>query len=341
MSSVVLIPAYEPTPALVPLVESLLASGVERIVVVDDGSSAEKQGSFERLQQLGPAVEVLRHAINLGKGAALKTGFNHILLKHPDATTIVTADADGQHRPDDVAAVAKAAGEQPQALVIGARAFAGYVPWRSRFGNTLTRWVFRFFSGISLRDTQLRVPANGYEFEMEMLVGLKPRGVAVREVPIMTVYEQGNASSHFNPVLDSMRIYYVFLRYTVSSIASFVVDYLLFLLFYRLFPSIYVSTYAARSISLLLNYSLNRKTVFKSDGKLASSFFAYLVLAVLSGVASSLLTDGLFRLAHLPLPLAKIVSDTFLYFVNFAVQRELIFAGRPSEPPDPPRLATG
>lgn len=345
MKAVVLIPAYEPTPALVGLVESVLAAAVfESIVVVDDGSSAAAKGIFGDVQRLSPKVEVLQHAVNLGKGAALKTGFNHILLRHPGIGIIVTADADGQHRAGDIARVAQAGLEQPRALVIGARAFTGYVPWRSRVGNVLTRWVFRFFSGLSLSDTQsglravpaalarkmLRVPANGYEFEMEMLMGLGPRAVPVREIPIMTVYEPGNASSHFNPVLDSMRIYYVFLRYTLSSLASFLVDYLLFLLCYRLVSDVYVSTYAARSVSLLVNYRLNRKTVFKSDGKSAASFLGYLTLAALSALASSAVTDSLFRLAGVPIPLAKIGSDTVLYFVNFAIQRELIF--RPEDP---------
>lgn len=337
-----LIPAYEPTQVLVPLVQALLADpAFAAIVVVDDGSSAGAQCVFEEVEALSPKVEVLRHAVNLGKGAALKTGFNHILLRHAGAGVIVTADADGQHRPGDIARVARAGLERPSSLVVGARAFTGYVPWRSRVGNVLTRWVFRFFSGLSLSDTQsglravpaslarklLKVAANGYEFEMEMLMGMGRRAGAVQEVPILTVYEPGNASSHFNPVLDSMRIYYVFLRYTLSSLASFLVDYLLFLLCYRAVSDVYASTYAARSVSLLVNYRLNRQAVFKAEGRDAASFLGYVTLAALSALASSVLTDTGYRRAHLPLPLAKVLSDTFLYFVNFAIQRELIFRG--------------
>ncbi len=347
MSAVVLIPAYEPTSALAALVESLLAdAALEAIVVVDDGSSEGAKGIFAQVLALSPRVELLQHAVNLGKGAALKSGFNHILLKHPGVRVIVTADADGQHRAADVARVAQAGLERAPALVIGARAFEGDVPWRSRVGNLLTRWVFRFFSGLSLSDTQsglravpaalarklLKVSANGYEFEMEMLVGLGNRAGSVQEIPITTLYEPGNPSSHFNPVLDSMRIYYVFLRYTVSSLASFLIDYVLFLLCHRASANVYLSTYAARSVSLLVNYRLNRKTVFKSDGKITASFLGYLTLAVLSALASSLLTDSSYRLAHLPLALAKVLSDTFLYFVNFAIQRELIF--RPEDSGD-------
>src|SRR5689334_23087678 len=97
----VVIPAYRPSAGLVDLVRSL--SGRERnaIVVVDDGSGPEFAAVFAAAAAL-PNVELLRHAVNLGKGAALKTAFNHVLCVYPDLAGVVTADADGQHHPDDI-----------------------------------------------------------------------------------------------------------------------------------------------------------------------------------------------------------------------------------------------
>src|SRR5581483_6726674 len=102
---VVLIPAYRPGPDFPALVAKLIGLGVERIVVVDDGSGAWFRARFDEAAA-HPQVRVLRHAINLGKGAALKTGINGILCDYPGTSTVVTADADGQHAADDVVAVA-------------------------------------------------------------------------------------------------------------------------------------------------------------------------------------------------------------------------------------------
>src|SRR6185436_13782275 len=116
-------------------------------------------------------------------------------------------------------------------------------PMRSAFGNNLTRGVFRFFTGQRLRDTQtglrglpvalctrcLRVPLNGYDFELEMLM-VAGREFRITEVPIETIYIEGNKSSHFNPLWDSLRVYFVFLRFCGSSLITAVVDNTVFII---------------------------------------------------------------------------------------------------------------
>src|ERR1039458_5852850 len=79
---VVLIPAYRPSSGLVDLVRDLSARGVPAILLVDDGSGPQFRGIFDQAAQF-PRVQVLRHAVNLGKGAALKTGINHALCDFP------------------------------------------------------------------------------------------------------------------------------------------------------------------------------------------------------------------------------------------------------------------
>src|SRR4029077_1048749 len=133
-----------------------------------------------------PQVVVLVHAVNRGKGNALKTAFNQFLLTTPvDSPGVVTADADGQHLPDDVRRVAERLERSRSSLVLGGRTFEGDVPFRSRFGNTVTRGVVRLLLGRPIFDTQpglrgiprgflpeLVSQAEGghYEFELEMLV---------------------------------------------------------------------------------------------------------------------------------------------------------------------------
>lgn len=93
----VIIPAYEPDEKMIRLLQTLQESGIERIVVVDDGSGNEYRNLFEQAKQLGAIV--LTHAVNLGKGRALKTVFNEVLNRYPEAIGAITADSDGQHTP--------------------------------------------------------------------------------------------------------------------------------------------------------------------------------------------------------------------------------------------------
>ena len=152
--AVIVIPAYEPTSTLLTLVDDLCGDVDRSIVVVDDGSSEACRPIFSALQAR-PGVVVLRHAVNIGKGQALKTAFNHFLLyAGPDAPGVVTADADGQHLADDLRRVADHIEQQPSTLVLGSRSFAGKVPFRSRIGNACTRAVFHALLGQLLADTQ-------------------------------------------------------------------------------------------------------------------------------------------------------------------------------------------
>lgn len=234
MKPPVIIPAYQPGPELEPLVKALLSDGQTNVILVDDGSSPGRAAVFSALRGL-PRVHLLKHPVNLGKGQALKTAFAYFLNKFPaEAPGVVTADADGQHLAGDIAAVRDSLCGNPAALCLGTRRFKGVVPARSLFGNTMTRTVFRVFSGKAINDTQtglrgipgtflpelLKVRANGYAFELEMLLLAVRSGLRIIEVPIETVYLPGNTSSHFHPLLDSIRIYSVFLRFAASALLS-------------------------------------------------------------------------------------------------------------------------
>ena len=212
-SPVILIPAYNPSAELEIFVGELIKS-FSRIVVVDDGSTKGLE-FFDAIRDL-PGVELLRHQINRGKGAALKTGFRHI-----GNVDTVTADADGQHAVRDVIKVARALNSHRGGLVLGVRAFKGEVPFRSRFGNFWTRLFFFLFSSVYVSDTQtgLRgipagltekissLPGDGYEYEMAMLTNVRIHPEKPLEVPIETIYEAGNGSSHFSPLADTVKIY--------------------------------------------------------------------------------------------------------------------------------------
>lgn len=340
-SFVVLIPAYKPGPNFTLFVEQLIARGVAAIVVVDDGSGPAYQPYFEEAGAM-PEVRLLRHGVNLGKGAALKTAMNAVLCDFEAGTVVVTADADGQHHADDVIRVGQEAQRRRNALVLGVRQFREGVPWRSRLGNELTRSILRLVVGQKLSDTQtglraipfeylallMKVPLQGYEFELEMLLVCRANHIAVAEVPIRTIYLDGNSSSHFNPLLDSMRIYFVLLRFSLLSLGTALLDNLVFAVCFANSGSLAMSQIVARCVAMLFNFFGVKKVVFRSRGNRLREFMEYLTLVVVSGLASF----GMIKLLVASLPLgvvqAKICAEAILFFVNFLVQRDFIFTGR-------------
>ena len=225
-----LIPAFSPDRLLLDLVSDLRAGGFCSIIVVDDGSPPESAPVFDELATI-PGCDLLRHEVNRGKGRAIKTGLAFFLERYPGAEGIITVDADGQHRAKDVVLVAESFLADSGALVIGSRKFARKSPWRSRFGNQITRQVFRWVAGVRLVDTQsglrcfsrtivpqlLALAGERYEYEMNVLAACSKMSVPLREVEIETVYLDGNRSSHFNPVLDSVKIYSLLLRLSLSA----------------------------------------------------------------------------------------------------------------------------
>jgi len=262
-------------PPLVETVRALAERFAPAIVVVDDGSGPEYRDVFATVAAM-PGVQVVRHATNLGKGAALKTGIDHALRVFPGLIGIVTADADGQHRPEDIEAVARTLLSQPAALVLGCRAFGGGVPLRSRLGNIATRVIVYALLGRKLIDTQtglrgipsslltrlLEVESNGYEFELEMLIAARRLSVPIVELPIRTIYEAGNQSSHFNPVIDSMKIYFVLLRFSSVSLMTAALDNLVYIVAWRHTANILGAQVAGRVLAVAFNYWMVRRSVF-------------------------------------------------------------------------------
>lgn len=213
---VITIPAYEPT-ACLPVLIRQLRERFTRLVVVDDGS-CHSAALFDSIRRID-GVTLLTHAVNRGKGAALKTAFSEILRRFPNARGTVTVDADGQHLSADIFRVAKALEDNPDRLTLGVRAFDRNVPFRSRLGNWWTRGEFALFTGRDVGDTQtglrgipitllprlLELPGERYEYEIAMLIDCVRRlGPPVR-VSVTTVYTDGNASSHYRPFRDTIR----------------------------------------------------------------------------------------------------------------------------------------
>lgn len=334
---IVLIPAYKPDDRLIELTRELRGQGLE-VMLVDDGGQQTYAPIFESCRALGAQVAV--HAVNMGKGRALKTGINAAMLAWPDLTGIVTADADGQHTPADILRLIEAMGEHPDTLILGSREFTGgNVPFKSRWGNRITRFVYALASGVHVRDTQtglralprcaletmVRIDGERYEYEMNVLLKLRDMRIGVFEVPIETIYIDDNAGSHFNPVRDALRIYMVIFRYLFSSVTSFAVDYLLYWLCLGVFKFAPLLSYAlARLVSSQVNYHLNKHTVFSGRGG-KHSMVKYYALAVAQGALGAALVQVLPGILPISAAIIKIPVDLVLFALSYFIQRDYVF----------------
>jgi len=339
---VVVIPALNPAPRLIRLVDQLTGLGFERFVVVNDGSGSEATPVFEALGR-HPRVVILTHAANAGKGRALKTAFEHVLRSGGGVRGVITVDADGQHAPEDVRRVAESLLREPDGLVLGARSFGPGVPLRNRVGNLLSRHVFRVVLGRRFADTQtglrgipshflpalLDLREDRYDYETRMLVATVEDARRVREVRVATIYGEAARGSHFRPFLDSMRVYFVLARFAASSLLASLVDLVGFMALYTSDGSVPLSLAAGRACSVSLNFAVNRRVVFKTDAPLGWSLAKYLALVVALGTASLQLIVTLHERLGLAVPAAKIVAETTLFVFSFWAQRELVFRRPP------------
>jgi glycosyltransferase involved in cell wall biosynthesis len=346
--TVVLIPAFNPDEKLLSLLNELRPV-FKCIVIVNDGSI---QGN-NILESISDGdVHVLKHDVNRGKGAALKTGMKWILKNIKDCSAVVTADADGQHRPDDILRVAKIAIDNPSALTLGVRAFTGNVPLRSRFGNWLTRQIFFLTTGMHVVDTQtglrgipisliprfLKIPGDRYEYEMAMLADARHHITPPLQIPIETVYIANNSSSHFKVVRDSVRIYGALLHFCASSIGCFLLDNAVFTLAlvammrltdWKRASNTFVAICIARIVSATVNYLYNRHFVFRADQSGGVSFLRYwmLVFFIMStGYGCTAALSRFFDINGVAITLIKISVETVLFLFSFHIQRKWVFS---------------
>jgi putative flippase GtrA len=336
LPTVLLIPAYRPGPELPKLIEALGGRGFGAIIIVDDGSGPEYAGVFGSCR-----ATLLAHTKNLGKGAALKTGMAHAAAMYPGCG-VVTADADGQHDPDDILRVASRMERDRNCLVLGARQFDGDVPARSRMGNRVAGLMVHALMGQRLEDTQtglrgvpqklladlIAVRSNGYEFELDMLAAAKHLSVRIVEEPIRTIYEPGNPKSHFQPFRDSMRIGFVLMRFSLLSLATAAVDNGVFVLGIHTGFAPATAQIVARAAAVFFNYPLARRAVFFSRQPHAATFSRFLILVVASGFLSYHLLVWFHQTLGWTLMVSKMAAESALFLVNFLVQRDFVFKKR-------------
>lgn len=318
---VIVIPSLQPDERLVDLVRSLAEFPFLAIVVVNDGSEEQYDAIFARVSALPPAI-VLRHDVNRGQGGAVKSAIRFVLDRMPAATGVVTADADGQHAVKDIVRIAEAIAANGERPVLGVRAFGGGVPLRSRFGNILTQYVFAALSGTMISDTQsglrgiparwlpeiLRVQGDRFEFAVSLLANLCRLSIPPIELPVETIYIEGNRSSHFKPIRDSVRIYLFLLRLYAASLLPMSLDLAGFAMAFAATASIGIAVFSGRAAavaSAMLIHVVRRLRHTDAPDPLAKR----LVPLIVTGCFSFSLIWILAERLHWNIFVAKIVAE--------------------------------
>ena len=334
-------PSLDPNERLLGVVEAVRNEGFTDIILVDDGSKEENKKFFPD----GDDITLLVHPVNKGKGEALKTALRYVIENRPDSLGVITCDGDGQHLAKDVKAIGEKMLETNK-FVLGVRDFSlPDVPPKSKIGNRLSSIALALCCGSYISDTQtgLRaIPAHLYkpmsliegsrfEYETNVLLGLRSMHAQYCEVKIETVYLDENKGTHFHPVKDTVRIFSLIFKYLFSSLAAFLTDIILFSVLTKFFSvGVIISTVAARIVSSLVNFILNKKVVFNSNESLIKTILKYYLIAIPVMLISAFGVKGICYLIDIPndsliVTAIKIIVDSILFILNYNIQKKWIF----------------
>jgi glycosyltransferase involved in cell wall biosynthesis len=187
---------------------------LDRVLVVDDGSTDATEA-----QAKAGGAEVVRHEVNQGKGAAIKTGLRY-WSERPEVRAVIILDGDGQHAPEEIPRFLEEASKGTSAMLVGNRmADVRTMPKVRQLTNRFMSWQISRICGQAIPDTQcgfrlfrselfaqlLAAPAQRYDYETEMLVITARLGHHIGAVPVSTIY--GEEKSKIHPVRDTIRFY--------------------------------------------------------------------------------------------------------------------------------------
>lgn len=335
MKKIILIPAYEPDEKLIELI-SLINKHKYDIVVVDDGSGEKYDPIFKKIEH---KCKLIRYDINQGKGHALKIGYQYIRSNYLENYIVITMDSDGQHTIEDATKLANYVEEHPNCLVLGKRIRDKKVPLRSKIGNGITKFIYNIVTGLNVYDTQtglrafsyklmdisINIDGERFEYEMNVLLQFAKMRIPIKEITIQTIYIEKNKSSHFNGLKDSYRIYKEIIKFSISSIISFIIDYLSFIILFYISHQLILSNIIARIISASINFYMNRKYVFQDEKNILKSLKSYSLLALAILICNTFLLKILVTLFSIQESIAKIIVEIIMFIISWLVQKYIIF----------------
>ena len=336
MKKIALIPSLSPEADFVDIAREVFEAGLD-VVVVNDGSAPEYDYIFNAI---GEFADVLGYRENHGKGYALKYALKHIKEKYAEEEyVVVTMDSDGQHKVSDALRVLDVAIENPNSLVLGSRKLDKSAPLKSRSGNFMARTTFLLFTGTKVYDTQTGLRAfnkkiidtiigakgDRYEYEMNMLLDCVRAKIKIREVDIAVIYIDNNSGSHYNPLKDTMRIFWELIKFSLPTMITFLVGYAAFALLNLIPVSWAYWTLGASAIAGVFSYLIylliNCRWIFKARGKPWQNALE-LSLAPIVFIAGG---TGIFyllaNLANWNVYLTQFIVELAIVIVSWVVQR--------------------
>ena len=323
MDTIILIPAYNPTPAMAETAKQLFERGFT-VLIVNDGSSPGYSDIFLESEKY---AEIIGYEKNGGKGAALKYGFRHIMTHmRRQYNYVITCDADGQHAVGDIIKV-NALLHVKGNIVIGSRDFSGDVPFRSRLGNTLSRFAYTIETSRYIRDNQsglrgfetsycewlLGIKGEKYDYEINVLMYAAKQNIPVYETTIETIYIENNRSSHFDPVRDTLRLHAKMLMASFPSICAVAVFLFAFFMLVTLIPPIVVSA----AVSLAGGAGIVASVVFNAIHFYSSGTIKYSF--PLNAVIVSIVRTGGYALLMTLFVYILRMSDGFSLFLSMII----------------------
>ncbi len=323
MRTIALIPAYKPNERLIDLVMELKKRGIDP-VVVDDGSSHKFDEIFD---YVAAYARVVRYSPNKGKGEALKHGLSYIKEHFEKPYVVVTADADGQHRVEDIIKVSQVASEHKSTLVLGKRILGRSAPFKSRLGNGTTRLFYYLTTGRRIYETQtglrafddslldryIDLPGHRYEYEMDVM--LISSDIDIIETQIETVYFDNNSASHFRAVKDTHLLHREYARYKIPSLITAVFDYLAFALTVLLTHTFLIPNICVRTASFILKFILCRTVKFSEKAGL----LRYLLTSAAVIILDTLVIWG-FSAIGMNVFIAKLISGILMIGVSIGLR---------------------
>lgn len=336
------IPVYNPGNIVISVI-SEVSKNVDFVIVVDDGSNAENKRYLEKCAQI-TNVKLITFPENKGKGHALIAGLIEAIKHDPDY--IFTIDSDGQHDPTEIQKFKRfiSTSNQLYDLVIGMRQAVKEMPFRSKLGNVFTAKLFNAIFKKSIVDTQSgfrvlsadfakdivsNILPGRYETEMRMLVYAVESNRNIGNIGIETIYFDKNKNSKFHPLQDSLRVLVPLSKYTGVAIASFLLDYTVFLLLSYLFGVYYLLSHViSRICSGTFNFFSNRHLVFKSRSKKLPEGLKYIAAVIFSLSNTAILLYCLVDIIGASRALAKPAAEFTMFLINFIILNKLVFKSK-------------
>lgn len=342
MKIAVIIPALDPEETFLSFVQGIMDTGLNNIIVVNDGSQNSYMQLFDKLEGLGCIVYHLNQ--NMGKGYCLKYGLMKAKLLFPSLGGIITAEANKQHQPEDLFRIAKALEKHPHKLILGVRHFnKKNSPLKFRVSFFFSRLYFHFITKKWHQDTRtvLRgIPAdlfslaetaegNRYEYEFNFLISAVKQNYPIYNVQVSSRLRSSHLS-HFRPFYDTLLLFKTPIKFAAVSLSCYTVDIVLFTILTWFLLSnnaleLFIATVLARLVSGVLNFTANKKWSFKNTKNWSGQAVKYGVLFVCQMLLSWLLVTLFSSWIPIHVTIIKMAVDLLLFILNYFVQKNWVF----------------